>query len=216
MPFEFFDPTQEVFVHYRKLPHWEQAGATSFITWRTIDSIPEATIRRWRVERAGWLRRHYIEPQSGNWREQLRSLSTAARREFHQHFTQAWMDCLDACHGACQLKSPALSALVAEALLYFDNQEYLLADFVVMPNHVHVLVQFPAEGQCKRRCRAWKHYTATEINLHLGKSGRFWQVESFDHLVRSPEQFAYLRDYIANNGPRAGLRPGEYRAYRRE
>ena len=84
-----------------------------------------------------------------------------------------------------------------------------------MPNHVHVLAQFPNEGQLKARCRAWKHYTALEINQHLHFSGRFWQVESFDHLVRSPEQFAYFRDYIFRNGPSAGLKPGEYRYYRR-
>jgi hypothetical protein len=216
MPFEFFDPSQEVYIHYRKLPHWEQAGATYFITWRTIDSIPEATLRRWRVERAGWLRRHKIDPQAEDWRQQLAALPRPARREYHEHFTQAWMDCLDECHGACVLKRPELSALVADSLLYFDNEQYVVAEFVVMPNHVHALVQFPDAGQCQRRCRAWKHYTATEINLHRGTSGRFWQVESFDHLVRSPEQFEYLREYIAKNGPIAGLKVGEYQHYRRK
>jgi hypothetical protein len=167
MPFAFFDPTQDVYIHYRKLPHWEQAGATYFITWRTIDSIPEATIRRWQVERAMWLRRRQIDPQAADWREQLRTLPPAARQEYHECFTQPWMDCLDECHGACVLQRPELSELVADSLLHFDNDEYVIADFVVMPNHVHVLVQFPSEGQCKRRCRGWKHYTATEINLHL-------------------------------------------------
>jgi putative transposase len=215
MAFEFFDPTQDLYIHYRKLPHWEQAGATYFITWRTIDSIPEATIRRWRVERAVWLRRHGIDPLDPDWRRRLSELSRNVRREYHEHFTQPWMDCLDECHGACVLKQPDLSTLVSDALLYFDNQQYIVAELAVMPNHVHVLVQFPSEGQCKRRCRAWKHYTATEINLHLGTSGRFWQVESFDHLVRSPEQFEYLRGYIAQNGPRANLSDSEFRHYRR-
>ena len=104
-------------------------------------------------------------------------------------------------------------AIVADALLHFDNEQYVIAEFVVMPNHVHV--QFQSEGQCKRRCRAWKHYTATEINLHLGTSGRFWQVESFDRLVRSAAQFEYLREYIAKNGSIAGLMVEEYRHYRR-
>jgi REP element-mobilizing transposase RayT len=215
MPFEFFDPTQEVYIHYRKLPHWEQAGATYFITWRTIDSIPESTLRRWRVERATWLRRQGIDPQAENWREQMSLLASRARKEYHEHFTQVWMDCLDECHGACLLKRPELSQLVADALLHFDNEQYVVAEFVVMPNHVHVLVQFPDEGQCKRRCRAWKHYTARQINLHLGSSYRFWQVESFDHLVRSPEQFQHLQRYIAQNGPHARLEACAYRHYRR-
>ena len=44
MAFEFFDPTQDVYIRYSRLPHWEQAGATYFITWRTVDSIPQAVL----------------------------------------------------------------------------------------------------------------------------------------------------------------------------
>ncbi len=139
MNFEFFDPKQEIYVHYRRLPHWEQPGVMAFITWRTIDSIPAATLRRWRVERAGWLRRHGIDPQAENWRELVRLLSAADRRQYHEHFTSAWMQKLDECLGACVLKRPEFSEIVAESLLKFDGQEYVLSDFVVMPNHVHIL-----------------------------------------------------------------------------
>jgi putative transposase len=213
MNFEFFDATQEIYVHYRRLPHWEQPGVMAFITWRTIDSIPVATIRRWRVERAGWLRRHDIDPLAENWHELLRLISAADRREYHEHFAAAWMQKLDECLGACVLKQPELSQIVADNLLKFDGQKYALSDFVVMPNHVHVLAQFPEEGQLKRRCRAWKHFTALEINRCLKTAGRFRQVESFVHLVRIAEQFEYLREYIRLNGPRAGLQPTEYRYY---
>jgi REP element-mobilizing transposase RayT len=215
MHFEFFDPTQDIYVHYRRLPHWEQPGVMCFVTWRTTDSIPESTLKRWRVERAGWLRRHEIDPLAENWRELLRLLPRATRKEYHEHFTDAWMESLDQCHGACVLKRPELSQIVADGLLHFDGHQYVVSDFVVMPNHVHVLVQFPDEGQLKCRCRAWKHFTAREINHRLQASGRFWQVESFDHLVRSPEQFQYLRDYIFRNGPCTGLKAGEFHYYRR-
>src|SRR5262249_55666382 len=59
-------------------------------------------------------------------------------------------------------------------------------------------------------CHSWKHYTATKINRCLQRRGRFWQQDGFDHLVRTEEQFEYLRSYIANNPPRANLREGEY------
>jgi putative transposase len=215
MQFQFFDPTQEVYIHYRRLPHWEQAGATYFITWRTIDSIPEPTLRRWRVERAAWLRQRCIDPQGERWRELLQQLPRESRREYHERFTSRWMECLDECHGACVLKQPERSSLVAKCLLHFDGQRYVVSDFVVMPNHVHVLVQCGSEGELKRCCKSWKHYSAAAINAALGTKGRFWQVESFDHLVRSAEQFEYLRDYIARNGPAAGLASSEYRHYRR-
>jgi REP element-mobilizing transposase RayT len=186
-----------------------------FITWRTVDSIPETTLRRWQVERSGWLRRHEIDPQAENWREQLRSLTAVARREYHEHFTSPWMESLDECHGACVLREPALAAIVAECLLHQDGHEYELSDFVVMPNHVHVLAQFRSEGGMKHCCQNWKHYTARQINRVQNQSGHFWQTESFDHLVRSPAQFEYLRDYIQRNPVAARLQPGEFRHYRK-
>ncbi len=57
------------------------------------------------------------------------------------------------------------------------------------------------------------HFTATKINRLLGRTGRFWQQDGFDHLVRSQEQYEYLRKYIANNPVQAGLKPGEFVHY---
>jgi putative transposase len=215
MQFEFFDPTQEVYIRYGRLPHWEQPGATYFITWRTVDSIPAEVLQRWRVERIAWLRQRAIDSRSPDCREQIRRLPVADRLDYHQRFTNRWMEQLDACHGACVLRQPQLSQFVAGNLLHLDGRQYVLAAFVVMPNHVHVLVQLPGEGQLESQCKAWKRYSAGRINRALGHHGRFWQRESFDHLVRSPEQFEYLLGYIARNPTAAGLRDGEYRHYRR-
>ena len=44
-------------------------------------------------------------------------------------------------------------------------------------------------------------------------SGEFWQVEQFDHLVRSPEDFEKYRRYIAENPVKAGLPEGSFRYY---
>ena len=41
MDFHFYDPSVPVTVTRGHLPHWDQAGATYFITWRTADSIPK-------------------------------------------------------------------------------------------------------------------------------------------------------------------------------
>jgi putative transposase len=79
-----------------------------------------------------------------------------------------------------------------------------------MPNHVHLLAAFPDEEAMLAQCESWKHYTATQINRRLGENGRFWQQDGFDHLVRSEEQWEYLRRYIAANPARARLSEGEY------
>ena len=52
--------------------------------------------------------------------------------------------------------------------------------------------------------------SAWQINLALGQKGKFWQQEPFDHLVRSPEQYEFLRKYIRDNGTKARLPPNEY------
>lgn len=82
-----------------------------------------------------------------------------------------------------------------------------------MPNHVHLLVAFPSEDAMLEQCDSWKHFTATKINRALGRKGRFWLQDSFDHLVRSQQQYDYLGGYLANNPEKANLRSGEYRVY---
>ena len=59
-----------------------------------------------------------------------------------------------------------------------------LDDFVVMPNHVHVLLtpRVPLE----KITRVLKGYSAREANRILERVGRrFWQTESYDHWIRS-------------------------------
>jgi putative transposase len=215
MDFQFFDPEAEVEITQRCLPHWGQAGATYFITFRTADALPEPVIRGWRQERDNWLRRHGINPLSRDRDELLQSLPATARSEYHNTFNARWHELLDAGHGACVLRQPALSLTVANSLRHFDGDRYQLGDFVVMPNHVHLLAMFPSLKAMKLQCRSWKKFTAGEINEALGRQGQFWQEESFDHLVRSESQFEHYRQYIAENPIRARLSVGEYHQYRR-
>ncbi|NQT11973.1 MAG: transposase, partial [Planctomycetes bacterium] len=153
------------------------------------------------AERAGYC---------GGWRSQFEQLEPRLQREFHETFSQRWHQELDNCHGACVLRRPELGQIVANSLNHFDGQRYELTDLVVMPNHVHLLAVFRDAGQMLDQCESWKHYTATQINRRLSRKGRFWQQDGFDHLVRSMEQFEYLRRYIADNPVKASLCPGEF------
>lgn len=197
----------------RRLPHWSQAGAVCFITWRTADSMPKAVVDKWYADRTAWLQRYGINPEHRDWRRQFLQKDPQAAREFLDHFWNRWQDDLDCCHGACVLRQSELAQIVRDSLLHFDGDRYLMLDFVVMPNHIHMLAAFPDEDAMVAQCESWKHFTATQINRRLKQRGRFWQQEAFDHLVRTERQFEYLRRYIANNGAKAGLRPGEYRLY---
>ena len=210
---QFFDRAAPFAVVERALPHWLQSGTVCFITWRTWDSMPSGWIEGWLAERANWLRSHGVDPEVDDWRRRLRNLPQHLLAEFNRVFPRRWEVTLDQCHGSCPLRAPALAATVGENLRFFDGARYHLTDFVVMPNHVHLLAAFPDEAEMLAQCQAWKRYTAVRLNRELGRSGHFWQSDSFDHLVRDEEHFAKFRQYIRENPKRAGLKDGEYLWY---
>jgi REP element-mobilizing transposase RayT len=210
LPLHLFDRDAEVLITERRLPHWAQAGAMTFITWRTDDSIPAPVLAQWRADRCRWLRAHGVDPDDPNWSTQLDRMASALQREFRREFSERWHQELDACHGACVLRRGELAQIVADSLMHFDGDRYLLTDFVVMPNHVHLLVAFPDERAMLAQCESWKHFTAVKINRFLGRKGRFWEQDGFDHLVRTEEHFHYFRRYIADNPIKARLVSGEF------
>jgi putative transposase len=100
----------------------------------------------------------------------------------------------------------------AETLHYYD-----LHAFVVMANHVHVLLT--AHVESAKLLQSVKGFTAREANKILGRVGEsfcgesFWQAESYDHFVRDTAELERIRRYIEENPVRAGLvrSPEEYR-----
>jgi REP element-mobilizing transposase RayT len=214
LPFHLFDREADVAIVERKLPHWSQPGTVAFITWRTLDSMPATVIKKWFADRDRWLRAHAIDPAQPNWREKLYELDRRLVSAFLEAFWNRWQDTLDDCHGARVLGTPELAEIVAKSLRHFDNDRYLMLDFVVMPNHIHLLAAFRDEDALLNQCESWKRYSATHINRRLKQHGRFWQ-DDFDHLVRSEDQFAYLRRYIADNPRKARLRDHEFKHYSR-
>lgn len=211
---ELFDPQAEFAVNERLRPHWSQAGAIVFITFRTIDSMPREVLERWEREKHAWLDQRGVR-QGRHWKDVVPHLEPKLRAEFTRHFQRCREDFLDTCRGACVLRDPKCSRIVADSLLYFDADRYLMGDFVVMPNHVHLLVAFSTESMMQKQCESWLHFTAREINRRTNQSGHFWQQEPFDHLVRSVEQYEYLREYIAANPSKAGLTAGDFHYRRR-
>jgi len=113
---------------------------------------------------------------------------------------------LDAGHGECFLKRPAVAELVAGALKFFDGDRYELRAWVVMPNHVHVVVWPKPPWTLSQVLHSWKSFTSTKANQILQRTGQpFWQQESFDHLIRNDEDMARCSAYTVNNPVKAGL-----------
>ncbi len=195
-----FDPDADVDISARNLPHWFQPGVATFITMRTIDSMPADVLDLWDRQQRDWLLRQgfSIRPSERltDWNLLPSHLQSPFRkireRLFHWH--------LDSCHGICHLKNREIAELVLESIWHFNGSRYEIDCAIVMPNHVHSIAMFYLPTTCRNQCTSWQRFTATEINRLTVREGSFWQGEPFDHLIRSSEQFAYLRNYIAKNG----------------
>ncbi|WP_147869501.1 transposase [Stieleria maiorica] len=222
--FRSFDPLAEVFITERNLPHWFQVGAAMFITFRTADSLPKEVVLRWQRELEQWLDANQLPielaestvvQKSARHDELLGSLNTTQRRELKKLSDRLFHHSLDECHGECLLKRCELAELVANSLLFYDNVKYDLDRFVVMPNHVHAIVQFREGESLDVVSQSWLRYTARQINVSCQRSSAFWQPEPFDHIIRSPEQFEYLRQYVFDNPKKANLSKGEFLYFER-
>lgn len=95
--------------------------------------------------------------------------------------------------------------MVTAAIRYRDChlKHYDLHAFVVMANHVHLLIT--PTVQPSALMHSLKRFTAREANRIIGITGPFWQDESYDRLVRDGREFERIRRYIENNPVRAGL-----------
>ncbi len=79
-----------------------------------------------------------------------------------------------------------------------------------MPNHVHVIVRPIAGIHLQKILQTWKGRVARAANLHLGREGKaFWQPESFDRIIRDPEEKSRIARYIRKKPVTAGLRQSE-------
>ena len=123
----FFNPYADIRHTENRLPHWQQQGATYFVTFRLADAVPMRLLNQWESERDAWLR---IHPKP--W-------TTEIEQEYHQRFSGAIERWLDIGHGTCLLRRGERARIVAGTLNHFEGVRVAMISFVVMPNHVHAL-----------------------------------------------------------------------------
>jgi len=163
----------------RNLPHWFPPGASIFLTWRLYGSLPPTL-------RARMVSNGELTPG-----EQFRMADKALD---HPGSGPLW------------LKDPRVAGCIVDKLQKGASEllHYNLHAFVVMANHIHVLLTPRVE--VGKLMNALKGATARAANKLLGRTGkRFWQDESFDRWVRNPVEFTRIRRYIEQNPVSAGL-----------
>ncbi|WP_050029450.1 transposase [Verrucomicrobium sp. BvORR034] len=213
--FRFYNFDLNPMVTRRRLPHWEQSEVCYFLTFRTADSLPAEVAALFRWKREHWLECKGVKFSDGRpWGEAIQSLSAEDRKAFNREFSTEFHGLLDAGHGRCWLKESSTRKIVEEALQHGDGSRCLLGDYVIMPNHVHVLMQPCSGNVLKEILTSLKKYSARRINHHRQAPGSFWQAESYDRIVRDQREYAHYRSYIAENPAKAGLDDGSYTCYR--
>jgi REP element-mobilizing transposase RayT len=158
----------------RRLPHWNPEDAALFITWRLHGSMP-ARPPEWERLPAG--ERFVTEDQA------LDNLATGPHR----------------------LKEPAIATCVANAIRYGADHLHLydLHAWVIMSNHVHILID--PKAPLPRITKSIKSFSARQANAILKQTGPFWAIESFDRWVRNLKEFENIVQYIESNPVTAGL-----------
>jgi len=184
---------------YRRfLPHRDEPSLVQFITYRLADSIPQYLLTQLKAE----LESIPPERQSLEYRKRIEN----------------W---LDAGYGSCLLREPQAAEVVVNNWKHFDGKCYDLIAWVVMPNHVHVLIK-PLHGcSLAKIVQSWKSFTARKI-LSLNQSRAsargsqdthsvpvaskpFWMREFWDRYMRDENHLLKTVEYIHNNPVKAGL-----------
>jgi REP element-mobilizing transposase RayT len=160
----------------RRLPHWVPDDIPVFVTWRLAGTVPQP-------------------PE-------------AAAPDLNPGRTFLLQDReLDrAQSGPSWLKNPRIADIFVDALLHGESvrHDYELIAWVVMPNHVHVVLK--PIGKLPEIMRWLKAATAKRANRVIGRRGEaFWQREYYDRWIRSDKELSSVISYVEGNPVSAGL-----------
>jgi len=191
----FLNPYAPVQFGKNRLPHRQQDGITYFVTYRLVDSIPSRLLDQWHAERTMWLKFH-PEPWAPDIEE-----------EYHKQLTAKIESWLDQGHGSCALRDARIRKPVEDAFRRCDGRRFQMHSWVIMPNHVHVLVSLANGELLDRLIQAWKGASSREIKKVRQQriSMPVWMKDYFDRMIRDSEHFWRCARYIRRNPVKAKL-----------
>lgn len=208
----------------RRLPHIHPVDSAFFVTFRLAGSIAKEVVRKYKClkeeRRYQFARLERIERDA--------SVIELARQDFEQ-FKRDWFirfeSLLDGMkHGPTWLAKPEIREIVAKTVHENAGSDYRLFAFCVMPNHVHLVLKplisesdLELDREASRTTfltprktlpeimKSIKGASARKANLVLGRSGGFWEKESYDRYIRDDEHLFRAIRYTVRNPVKAGL-----------
>lgn len=199
----------------RRLPHVDKPGAIYFVTSCLDGSIPALGLKEIADYRQSLADRTIPQGMTAQEWE---------RHKWKLEFAKS-DDWLDRSLAARYLENDEMAEEVEKALLHFAGKRYAIWTWVVMPNHFHWVfeplpqwVESLGDAADERTPRerimhSVKRHSARQCNRLLGKTGTFWQDESYDHCVDDVDELERIIEYVEQNAAKAGLATDE-RDYR--
>ena len=111
-------------------------------------------------------------------------------------------------------QSNRMASLLIHVLLNYRNQrKYHLHEFVIMPNHFHLLITPIPPVTIEKAVQLIKGGFSYRAKKEFGFTSEIWQTSFYDHRVRDSVEYASFRHYIHMNPVRRGLvtSPEEFR-----
>jgi REP element-mobilizing transposase RayT len=93
--------------------------------------------------------------------------------------------------------------LMKEIIYEKNNILYEIEIFVIMPNHIHLLLKQIAD--LKEILKYIKGKSAIEFNKKFNRKGKFWHNNYYDRVIRNEKHFLLVYEYIKNNPIKANL-----------
>ncbi len=183
----------------RRLPHYQPLGAILFVTFRLVNTIPKEEIAALMQERE--INRKPILHEHDDKKRSILIYDESKR--YFGHF-DSYLD--QAKDNVSWLTIPSVAKIVYDAILFYDQKEYDVVAFCLMPNHVHLLADMRRKNiPLHSILQRVKSYSAVKANPILKRNGSFWHRENYDHIVRDAEELNRIIKYILNNPVKARL-----------
>ena len=94
--------------------------------------------------------------------------------------------------------------IVKEEWTELKNENVLLEEFTIMPNHIHAIVKLE-EYELSRIIREFKSRTTVKYINNVKEKGwprfekRLWQRNYFEHIIRNEKSYHKIAEYIKEN-----------------
>jgi len=109
-------------------------------------------------------------------------------------------------HSEKIFSKPKIADIVLFALFFLrDKGYYRLYSFVIMPEHLHLIILPQDKKTLSQIMHSIKSYTAKKMNHFLGRSGKVWQDGFYERIIRNKDDLREKAGYIENNPVRRKL-----------